>query len=144
LKKRDIDLTAFWMMSGNNPQDDRYIREIFDFVERNGVSTQIWLLMSGWEGFDQLSQREKVVAMSKPIAYIADRAKELGCKVALYNHGGWFGDPENQIEIIEVVSRSNVSIVYHFHRALMHPYRFSTLIRIIYLPLSTLYIAGLK
>src|SRR5690606_41954104 len=42
-----------------------------------------------------------VMAMSKPIAYIADRAKELGCKVALYNHGGWFGEPENQIEIIE-------------------------------------------
>lgn len=144
LKKRDIDLTAFWMISGNNPQEDRYIREIFDFVERNGVSTQIWLLMSGWEGFDQLSQREKVVAMSKPIAYIADRAKELGCKVALYNHGGWFGEPENQIEIIEELGRSNVGIVYNFHHARMHHDRFSTFFPKMLPHLYALNIAGLQ
>ncbi|MEC3879181.1 sugar phosphate isomerase/epimerase family protein [Parapedobacter sp. 10938] len=144
LNKHGIDLTAFWMTSGNNPQDDRYIREIFDFLERNKISTQIWLLMGEWAGFGDLSQRDKVVAMSKPIAYIADRAKELGCQVALYNHGGWFGEPENQLEIIEAVDRMNVGMVYNFHHARLHHERFSTFFPKIVPHLFALNIAGLK
>lgn len=144
LNKHGIDLTAFWMMSGNSPQDDRYIREIFDFLERNKISTQIWLLMGEWEGFSALSQRDKVVAMSKPISYIADRAKELGCQVALYNHGGWFGEPENQLEIIDELDRTNVGIVYNFHHARMHHEQFSTFFPKILPHLFALNIAGLK
>lgn len=144
LNKHGIDLTAFWMTSGNNPQDDRYIQEIFDFLARNEVSTQIWLLMFGWEGFDELSQRDKVMAMSKPIAYIADRAKELGCEVALYNHGGWFGEPENQIEIIEELDRSNVGIVYNFHHGRWHHDRFSTFFPKMLPHLYALNIGGLQ
>lgn len=144
LNKHGIELTAFWMMSGENPQNDEYIREIFDFLERNKVSTQIWLLMGEWYGFGNLSQREKVVAMSKPIAYISDRAKELGCQVALYNHGGWFGEPENQLEIIEEVNRENVGMVYNFHHARMHHNRFSTFFPKIVPHLFALNIAGLK
>ena len=29
------------------------------------------------------------------------RPRKIGCSLALYNHGGWFGEPENQIAIIE-------------------------------------------
>ncbi len=144
LNKHGIDLTAFWMMSGNNPQDDRYIREIFDFIARNRVKTQIWLLMGEWDGFSDLSQRDKVLAMSKPIAYIADRAKELGCQVALYNHGGWFGEPENQLEIIEAVNRNNVGIVYNFHHARLHHERFAQFFPKIMPHLYALNIAGLQ
>lgn len=144
LNKHGIELTAFWMMSGDNPKDDRYIREIFDFLERNKISTQIWLLMGEWPGFSDLSQRDKVVAMSKPIAYIADRAKELGCQVALYNHGGWFGEPENQLEIIEELNRNNVGMVYNFHHARIHHERFSTFFPKIVPHLFALNIAGLK
>ena len=35
----------------------------------------------------------------------------------LYNHGGWFGDPENQIAVIQSAQRQNVGIVYNFHHA---------------------------
>lgn len=144
LNKHGIDLTAFWMMSGNNPQDDRYIREIFDFIARNRVKTQIWLLMGEWEGFSALNQQDKVLAMSKPIAYIADRAKELGCQVALYNHGGWFGEPENQLEIIEAANRNNVGIVYNFHHARLHHERFAQFFPKILPHLYALNIAGLQ
>ena len=32
---------------------------------------------------------------------LAEEAGKIGCSLALYNHGGWFGEPENQIAIIE-------------------------------------------
>ena len=45
------------------------------------------------------------------------RASEIGCKIALYNHGDWFGDPTNQINIIKGLKDKNVGIVYNFHHA---------------------------
>ncbi|RFC42611.1 MAG: hypothetical protein DVB28_001816 [Verrucomicrobia bacterium] len=38
------------------------------------------------------------VAALKPAA---QAAQAQGMKLGLYNHGGWFGEPENPIEIIE-------------------------------------------
>ena len=63
---------------------------------------------------------DRVLVRLRPIAQEAAR---LGCTVGLYNHGGWFGEPENQIAIIEKLRRegiSNVGIVYNFHHAHAH------------------------
>ncbi len=30
----------------------------------------------------------------------SEAAAPLGCRVALYDHGGWFGEPENQAAVI--------------------------------------------
>lgn len=144
LNKYGIKLEAFWMTSGNHPENDPYIRQIFDFLERNQVKTQIWLLMGEWEGFGDLSQQARVLAMSKPIAYIAARAAELGCRVALYNHGGWFGEPENQLEIINELDLDNVGMVYNFHHARLHHERFANFFPKILPHLFALNIAGLK
>lgn len=144
LNKYGIELTGFWMMSGPNPRYDRNIQEIFDFLARNKISTQIWLLMGEWGDFNNLNQSEKIAQMSAPIAYIADKAKELDCKVALYNHGGWFGEPENQIEIIQHLQRSNVGIVYNFHHARSHHERFAAFYPKMKPYLFALNIAGLK
>ena len=35
----------------------------------------------------------------------------------LYNHGDWFGDPRNQIRIIEKSGLKNIGMVYNFHHA---------------------------
>ena len=47
-------------------------------------------------------------------------ARELGgthCKIALYNHRGWFGNPYNQIEIINELPELQLGMVYNFHHA---------------------------
>jgi sugar phosphate isomerase/epimerase len=48
---------------------------------------------------------------------IAEAAQSIGCKVAFYNHGGWFGEPTNQLAIINKLRMPNVGIVYNFHHA---------------------------
>lgn len=144
LNRYGIKLEAFWMMSGQNAEDNPHIRAIFDFLERNKVKTQIWLLMGEWSGFGALSQQQKVEAMSEPIRYIAEKAANLGCSVALYNHGGWFGEPENQLEIIDHLKLKNVGIVYNFHHARLHHDRFATFFPKIKPHLLALNIAGLK
>ena len=50
--------------------------------------------------------------------------------MGLYNHGGWFGEPENQIAIIERLKSkgtTNVGIVYNFHHGHAHLDRFEAL-----------------
>ena len=34
--------------------------------------------------------------------YPAKAAAQLGCKVGLYNHGGWFGDPDNELAVLDI------------------------------------------
>src|SRR5262245_58511281 len=75
----------------------------------------------------QTAHVERLVARAKPIA--AEAAK-LGCKVALYNHGGWFGVPENQISIIERLKKDgidNVGMVYTQHHGHGEMDRFANL-----------------
>jgi sugar phosphate isomerase/epimerase len=51
------------------------------------------------------------------IKFIYAKAEKIGCKLALYNHHGWFGDPNNQIKIIKTLPECQLSIVYNFHHA---------------------------
>lgn len=117
LKKHNITLQAFWLNSGPNPEKDKKLAAILDVLKRHQVKTQIWCMISNIKGLDTLTQAEKIRAVAKPVAYIADKAAEIGCTVGLYNHGGWFGDPENQVAIIDYLKKPNIGIVYNFHHA---------------------------
>lgn len=124
LNEHNIKLQAFWMVAGQDPANDNNVQAVFDFLERNKVSTELWLLIWEWPGFDSLSQDEKVRMMAAPIEYIADRAAALDCTVGLYNHRKWFGEPENQLAILKYLDRPNIGIVYNFHHAVEHHERF--------------------
>jgi len=114
LQARGVALDAFWFPAGLEPEKQPQIKTILDFLARRKVKTQLWLSM----GLpDQGSQQERVDRTVTPVRWIADAAEKLGCTVALYNHGGWFGEPENQVQILQAVDRKNVGIVYNFHHA---------------------------
>jgi sugar phosphate isomerase/epimerase len=113
LKKYGIELTAFWF-PGAMPQTNKESQVIFDLLRRHNLKTQLWVSMGDPAPKTQ-DQAAKVEAAAKVIRAIADEAAKIGCTVALYNHGGWYGEPENQIAIVERVKRPNVGIVYNFH-----------------------------
>jgi sugar phosphate isomerase/epimerase len=117
LQAHHIALQAFWYYSGSEPEKDKNFAIILDALKRHGVKTQIWCMVSGIPGLDQMTQQEKVNATARVINYIADKAAEIGCTVGLYNHGGWYGEPENQLEIISYLKKPNIGIVYNFHHA---------------------------
>ncbi|GLU52092.1 sugar phosphate isomerase/epimerase family protein [Dyadobacter frigoris] len=117
LKAHHITLQAFWLHSGPEPENDKNLVSILEVLKRNKVKTQLWLMVSGIKGLDTMTQEEKVKAHAKPISYIAEKAAEIGCTIGLYNHGGWYGEPENQLEIISYLKKPNIGIVYNFHHA---------------------------
>ncbi|MBA3480433.1 MAG: sugar phosphate isomerase/epimerase, partial [Pirellulales bacterium] len=65
-------------------------------------------------------QSEKVAAAVKTLRPIVEAAAAQGCSIGLYNHGGWFGDPENQLAIIAALDAPNVGIVYNLHHGHDH------------------------
>jgi arylsulfatase A-like enzyme len=122
LKKADIELTAVWFPAGLNAD----ARTLLEVIKKHGVKPQLWITMGEPAGKDQ---KEKVEAAAKTIRPIAIEAEKLGCSVALYNHGGWFGEPENQIAIIESLKLKNVGIVYNLHHGHDHLDRFPDLLK---------------
>jgi len=122
MKRHGVEMTAWWFPGALNAD----ARVILDCIKRNGIHPQLWVMLEGGphlrlaQAFEatpemQTAHVERMVAGVKPIA--AEAAK-LGCQVALYNHGGWFGVPENQIQIIERLKQegiTNVGMVYTQH-----------------------------
>ena len=124
LKKNNITLQSFWYYSGPNPENDKNFAKIIEVLKKHNVKTQIWTMITGIKELDSMSQEEKIKAVAKPVKYIADKAAEIGCKVGLYNHGGWFGEPENQLSIINYLNLPNVGIVYNFSHSEEQIHRF--------------------
>lgn len=144
LKKNNIALQAFWYYSGPNPDDDPHLKIIFEVLERQNVKTEIWCMVAGIDNIDEMSQEERIQAHARPIRYIAEKAAAIGCKVGLYNHGGWYGEPENQLAIIDFLKMDNLGIVYNFHHAKEQIERFPAFFPKIQPYLLSLNLAGLK
>lgn len=76
----------------------------------------IWLSFSN-NFFKDLNQEESISLSIKMIQFIKLKADALGCDLALYNHHGWFGNPYNQIKILEELNDNSITMVYNFHHA---------------------------
>lgn len=89
---------------------------MFDVLGETGLKTQLWVSFHP-NFFEGLSDDESVKKGAQMIGYLCDRAKGIGCKIALYNHGDWFGEPANEIKIIQSLSEYEIGLVYNFHHA---------------------------
>lgn len=127
LERHGIELTALWFPATL----DETARMFLATLSRRGIHTQLWV-MGGGEPVDTAEeQASRVRAEADRIRPIAEAADAIGCTVALYNHGGWFGEPENQLAIIAELEREgidNVGIVYNLHHGHDHLDRFPELL----------------
>ena len=93
-----------------------------------GLSTQLWVgFAPGF--FEGLSEPEKVARGAEMVRHLSERAAETKSRVALYNHGDWFGEPENQVRIIKALPGRDIGIVYNFHHGHEHIARFDALMK---------------
>ncbi len=111
LKKHGIELFAWWFPGGLNDE----AKLILSLLEKHAVKPQLWITGGGDANMSQEAAAAFVEAEVKRIRPIAEAANKIGCKVGLYNHGGWFGIPENQITLIQKLGMPNVGIVYNLH-----------------------------
>lgn len=126
IKANGIELIGWWFPTVLNDE----ARLILDVLRRHQIKTQLWVTGGGEPTQSEAEQRARVVAEAARIRPIALAAAEIGCSVGLYNHGGWFGEPENQIAIIEELKLPNVGIVYNLHHGHDHVDRFAALLEV--------------
>jgi len=124
LKRHGIELEAFWFPAALNED----ALAILDLLKRHKLHTQLWVTM-GDPAPEAKDQAVKVNAAVRALRPIADEAAKIGCSVSLYNHGGWFGEPENQLAVIEELKLPNVGIVYSLHHGHDHLERFPALLK---------------
>ncbi len=111
LKTHGIELTAWWFPGTLNDE----ARQILALLERRQIQTQLWITGGGTATTSPAEQAARVQAEADRIRPLAEAAAKIGCTIGLYNHGGWFGEPENQLAIIEALKLPNVGIVYNLH-----------------------------
>ena len=114
-----IAVQAVWMMLnitdsvGNLSKKNQAVLQA---LKETGLKTQIWVSFPEkyFDAFPDTQKLEKAIEM---VEYVSVEAEYLGCKVGLYNHGGWFGDPDHLVEIIQSLPGREIGIIFNFHHA---------------------------
>jgi sugar phosphate isomerase/epimerase len=145
LELHGINLSAVWLWI--DPSGDTLLnsanRAILQTLEETGTRTDLWVSFPG-HFFEGITDEEKIERGVSAITEVLDWAGENGCTISLYNHGDWFGEPENQISIIEAIGSEKVRIVYNFHHGHHQIERFEPMLRQMLPYLSAININGMK
>ncbi|TWU51651.1 DUF6797 domain-containing protein [Rubripirellula reticaptiva] len=109
-KKQGIEFFAFWSVH----------EDAFKLFKKYEIHPQIWqTLAAPGEG----SATEQVQAAAKSLLPLCRRTSEIDCKLGLYNHGGWGGEPKNLVAVckrLHELGQTHVGIVYNFHHGHGH------------------------
>jgi sugar phosphate isomerase/epimerase len=112
--RHGIEIVAWWF-----PQKlDANAQIILDVIKRHQIHPQLWVTGGGAAVKDEAEQSKRIANEVARLRPIVEAAKPLGCTVGLYNHGGWFGQPENQLAVLKALRAegcTNVGLVYNFH-----------------------------
>ncbi|MFY9256422.1 MAG: hypothetical protein WAO83_23405 [Fuerstiella sp.] len=109
-KKHGIDFFAFW---GGHP-------DAFRLFQKHDIHPQIWQMIGEPSGDNQAA---KVEAAAQQWLALAKQTGSMDCKLSLYNHGGWGGEPYNMAAVcarLHELGQTHVGIVYNFHHGHDH------------------------
>ena len=104
-EKHGIEYFAFW---GQHDQ-------AFRLFGKYDLHPQIWNTLPGP---GKATQAENVASATRALFALAKHTAEMGCKLGLYNHGGWGGEPANLIAVcraLRAAGHRHVGIVYNWH-----------------------------
>jgi sugar phosphate isomerase/epimerase len=119
MRRHGIEITAWWFPAALNEE----AKAILACIERNRIHPQLWVTMGTEPETDPIRLEKKLEGAVQTLVPICVEAGRLGCRVGLYNHLGWFGQPVNQIEVLErlrAAGHTNAGMVYNFHHGHAH------------------------
>lgn len=132
LAEKRIALEGFWLFPGELTPDAKLILDLF---KRKNIKTTLWVLLDmGGDSPAGIERTRRVEAAAAKLAPLAIEAAKIDCRIALYNHGGWFGEPENQVDIIKKLHEqkiTNVGVVYNLHHGHAHVDRFAEVLKLL-------------
>ncbi|MCB1076583.1 MAG: heme-binding domain-containing protein [Verrucomicrobiae bacterium] len=109
-QKHGIEFFAFWSTHD----------EAFRLFEKYGISPQFWVMLKPAGETDEA----RVQSAAETLLPVLEKAKRIGSRVGIYNHGGWGGEPEHMVAVCEYLKQhhgtDNVGIVYNLHHGHGH------------------------
>ena len=114
IAKHGVALDAFW----STPPD---LDGLLAGFEKRGLRPSFWVMA---QAPAELDQPAKVKHAADALRPLAEKAAKAGCRVSIYNHGGWGGEPENMVAVCEQLGMPSVGIVYNQHHGHDHLPRF--------------------
>ncbi|MGI9544362.1 MAG: sugar phosphate isomerase/epimerase family protein [Cyclobacteriaceae bacterium] len=144
LNENGIDLlSVWWWIDGQgdsllNPGN----RQLLSYLDSLKVPCDIWMSFDDrfFENLDDSAKLEKATMAIRELHQLAGQAD---AKLQLYNHGEWFGNPRNQVRIIEKTGLSDIGIIYNFHHAHQQMEEFTELLPIMLPYLKVVNINGM-
>ncbi len=118
-------------------------RAVFDAVNRAGRPVEFWVGFHA-NAFPDDTDEARVARGVAWVSYLRDEARGTGSSISLYNHGDWFGEPENQLKIIAAAGPSGLGLTYNFHHAHPQISRFATLLPAMLPHLKAVVLNGMK
>lgn len=110
-RKHGIEYFAFW---GTHDK-------AFELFAKYDLHPQIWQTLGSPNA---PTQEERVALAAKQLLPLVERTAKMKCKLGLYNHGGWGGEPENLAAVCKVLREQyqaeHVGIVYNLHHGHGH------------------------
>ncbi len=109
-QKHGIEMFAFW---GTHDK-------AFELFKKYEVHPQIWQMMPLPQA---KAQAARIGEAANAMLPLAKRTAGIGCKLALYNHGGWSGEPSNLVAVckrLRSLGHAHVGIVYNWHHGHGH------------------------
>ncbi|REK19484.1 MAG: heme-binding domain-containing protein [Planctomycetota bacterium] len=109
-KRHGIEFFAFW---DAHPA-------AFELFQKHDLHPQVWRTAPSPDG---KTDDDKVAAAVESLRPLCETTRDIGCKLGLYNHGGWGGEPENLVAVcrrLRELGYDHVGIVYNFHHGHGH------------------------
>jgi len=145
LKDHHIVLRAVWLWADPRQEDvlGAAGRRVFEVLDSTDTRTEIWVGMPE-NAFAGLSDPESLDLALSALRNIMGEAGKIECSLALYNHGGWYGEPRNLVRMVEELGKEQVRIVYNFHHAHEQLDRFPESLDLMLPYLSTINLNGMQ
>ena len=112
-REHGIECTAFW---GEHPAFDALV------AADDGLRPQFWAMIP--DPGDGLAPDERIAEAGRRLLPRVRRVAELGCRLALYNHGGWAGEPATLAAVCawlrQETGSDHIGVVYNLHHGHDH------------------------
>lgn len=146
-KEKKVRIAAVWLWIDRNADkvgklSDDNLR-VLDIIKSSGLQTDLWVGFNH-NFFDDMDEAAKVSAGVEMVRYLRELTGSFVKNIGLYNHGDWFGDPVNQVKIVQSISDPGVRIVYNFHHGHAQVNDFPALVKAMKPYLMAVNVNGMK
>jgi len=120
-QEHGLEYFSFW----------RWHESMEPLIRRHGIRPQIWRMLAQPRSTDQ---QERVAEAAAALLPLVETTRRLECSLGIYNHGGWSGEPQNMVAVVDYLrdkhDAQHVGIVYNFHHGHEHIAEFESLLKL--------------